>query len=278
MRGAEAAPNASGPAASRASRSPALCVLVAVGARRRRASCCPIRRRSLAPASRLAHLAETGLGNPVTAVLIAYRAFDTMLEKVVLFAGGDRGLVAGCRPLLGRRAGRGSRRAARADARLPRAGSRADRPSGRGPYFLGRRRRAGRRLPGRRHSRRHVDDRDDGAARRSARDQRLLAEARADRWSAVFLVDRRRRRARRWRVLRLSEGLRKARHFVHRGLHGPLHRGLPCRCWSRVRRGAGRGHEPRRPSPGLSAPRSSALAFTASSPMRIRCAKSSRST
>ena len=29
-------------------------------------------------------LPETGLGNPVTAVLIAYRAFDTMLEKVVL--------------------------------------------------------------------------------------------------------------------------------------------------------------------------------------------------
>ena len=30
------------------------------------------------------HLNETGLGNPITAVLIAYRAFDTMLEKVVL--------------------------------------------------------------------------------------------------------------------------------------------------------------------------------------------------
>jgi multisubunit Na+/H+ antiporter MnhB subunit len=30
------------------------------------------------------HLAETGLKNPVTAVLISYRAFDTMLEKVVL--------------------------------------------------------------------------------------------------------------------------------------------------------------------------------------------------
>ncbi|MGB6326833.1 MAG: hydrogenase subunit MbhD domain-containing protein [Methylocella sp.] len=30
------------------------------------------------------NLAETGLGNPVTAVLIAYRSFDTMLEKVVL--------------------------------------------------------------------------------------------------------------------------------------------------------------------------------------------------
>jgi multisubunit Na+/H+ antiporter MnhB subunit len=31
-----------------------------------------------------ARLAETGLGNPVTATLIAYRATDTMLEKVVL--------------------------------------------------------------------------------------------------------------------------------------------------------------------------------------------------
>jgi multisubunit Na+/H+ antiporter MnhC subunit/multisubunit Na+/H+ antiporter MnhB subunit len=31
------------------------------------------------------HLAETGLGNPVTAVLMAFRALDTLLEKVVLF-------------------------------------------------------------------------------------------------------------------------------------------------------------------------------------------------
>ena len=38
---------------------------------------------SLAPQS-MRRLPETGLGNPVTAVLIAYRAFDTMLEKVVL--------------------------------------------------------------------------------------------------------------------------------------------------------------------------------------------------
>lgn len=30
------------------------------------------------------HLAETGLGNPITAVLLSYRSFDTMLEKVVL--------------------------------------------------------------------------------------------------------------------------------------------------------------------------------------------------
>jgi len=38
---------------------------------------------SLAPQA-MRHLPETGLGNPVTAVLIAYRAFDTMLEKAVL--------------------------------------------------------------------------------------------------------------------------------------------------------------------------------------------------
>jgi multisubunit Na+/H+ antiporter MnhB subunit len=38
---------------------------------------------SLAPAA-IAHLALTGLGNPVTAVLMAYRAIDTLLEVVVL--------------------------------------------------------------------------------------------------------------------------------------------------------------------------------------------------
>lgn len=38
---------------------------------------------TLAPEARQG-LAATGLGNPVTAVLIAYRSFDTMLEKIVL--------------------------------------------------------------------------------------------------------------------------------------------------------------------------------------------------
>ena len=38
---------------------------------------------SLAPAA-MASLAATGLGNPVTAVLMAYRAIDTLLEVVVL--------------------------------------------------------------------------------------------------------------------------------------------------------------------------------------------------
>ena len=37
----------------------------------------------LAPAA-MAHLRATGLGNPVTAVLMAYRAIDTLLEVVVL--------------------------------------------------------------------------------------------------------------------------------------------------------------------------------------------------
>jgi multisubunit Na+/H+ antiporter MnhB subunit len=38
---------------------------------------------SLAPAA-AAHIALTGLGNPVTAVLLAYRAVDTLMETVVL--------------------------------------------------------------------------------------------------------------------------------------------------------------------------------------------------
>ena len=38
---------------------------------------------TLAPAA-AAHLPELDVGNPVTAVLLAYRALDTLLEKVVL--------------------------------------------------------------------------------------------------------------------------------------------------------------------------------------------------
>jgi multisubunit Na+/H+ antiporter MnhB subunit len=43
----------------------------------------PDRGPTLAPQS-MQNLPDTGLGNPVTAVLIAFRSFDTMLEKVVL--------------------------------------------------------------------------------------------------------------------------------------------------------------------------------------------------
>jgi multisubunit Na+/H+ antiporter MnhB subunit len=60
----------------------ALCVLVTLGLAGV-VLLLPDQGPSLAPQS-MQHLPETGLGNPVTAVLIAYRAFDTMLEKVVL--------------------------------------------------------------------------------------------------------------------------------------------------------------------------------------------------
>jgi multisubunit Na+/H+ antiporter MnhB subunit len=59
-----------------------LCVMVAIGLAGV-VLLFPDQGPSLAPLS-MQHLPETGLGNPVTAVLIAYRAFDTMLEKVVL--------------------------------------------------------------------------------------------------------------------------------------------------------------------------------------------------
>lgn len=38
---------------------------------------------TLAPAA-MAHIASTGVGNPITAVLLAYRAMDTLLEAIVL--------------------------------------------------------------------------------------------------------------------------------------------------------------------------------------------------
>ena len=66
--------------------------------------CCRIPAPTLRPEA-AQHLAETGLGNPVTAVLIAYRAFDTMLEKVVLLLAVVGVWSLARRPLLGRRAG-----------------------------------------------------------------------------------------------------------------------------------------------------------------------------
>ena len=129
---------------------------------------------TLAPEARQG-LAATGLGNPVTAVLIAYRSFDTMLEKIVLllavvgvwsvapdrFWGG-----APARPRPGEARGR---------AAVSRSGAGPARDPGRSSYLLGRRGRAGRRLSGRRDSRRNVDDRDDLAAVRAASRRRAVA-------------------------------------------------------------------------------------------------------
>ena len=94
---------------------------------------------TLAPQS-MERLPETGLGNPVTAVLIAFRSFDTMLEKVVLVLARGRRMVARRRPVLGRRAGRGSGGTARAHAGVLRPDAGANRHSRRRPRLLGRRR------------------------------------------------------------------------------------------------------------------------------------------
>lgn len=59
-----------------------LCVLVAVGLAAL-VLWLPDPAPTLAPAA-VAHLPATGLGNPVTGVLVAYRAIDTLLEAVVL--------------------------------------------------------------------------------------------------------------------------------------------------------------------------------------------------
>ena len=114
------------------------------------------------------HLDELGVGNPITAVLIAYRSFDTMLEKVVLILA-----VIGVWSLAPDRTwggAAGPRRAQRPEGALaflaqmlPPLGIRR-----RHPHRLGRRQRAGRRLPGRRDPRRHGVDRHDGATGRSA--------------------------------------------------------------------------------------------------------------
>ena len=85
--------------------------------------------------------------------------------------GRDRCVVAGSRSLLGRRHRPAARRASAGGARLPRPAAAAVRHRGRHPHRLGRRRRAGRRLSGRRHPCRHVDDRRDGEARRSPADK-----------------------------------------------------------------------------------------------------------
>ena len=112
---------------------------------------------SLGPES-CSHLPKLGLGNPVTAVLIAYRSFDTMLEKVVLVLAvvGVWSLAAD--RYLGRRAGprRVAERPEPTLAFLAQVAA-AARHRGRHPHLLGRRGRAGRRVSGRRHSRRHVD-------------------------------------------------------------------------------------------------------------------------
>jgi len=82
LRGAEATPPEEGPSGSTRLVAACLCVLVAA-ALAAVVLLLPDQGPTLAPQA-MERLPETGLGNPVTAVLIAYRSFDTVLEKVVL--------------------------------------------------------------------------------------------------------------------------------------------------------------------------------------------------
>ena len=75
-------PPASSPASPCASRQRSSAPWYRRGSRRS-CCCCPSRAPTLAPQA-AANIAATGLGNPVTAVLMAYRAIDTLLETVVL--------------------------------------------------------------------------------------------------------------------------------------------------------------------------------------------------
>ena len=133
---------------------------------------------SLAPqAAAAADGPGAGLGNPITAVLISYRSFDTMLEKIVLILAVVGVWSVGTDKALGRCAGAASPTQTLCADGLSRPDAGADRRAHRHSYFLGRRRRARRRLSGRRPARGHVDGRHDGAAHGAASRRRAMAAA-----------------------------------------------------------------------------------------------------
>ena len=170
------------------------------------------------------HLPETGLGNPVTAVLIAYRAFDTMLEKVVLVLA-----VVGVWSLAADRYWGGAPGEARAERPEPTLAFLAQILAPLGilvgihVFWVG-------------------ADEPGGAFQGGAilaamwiivmmarlteapQTKRLLAAARACRGAARVSGRGRRGSDYRGRIFRLSARVREAGDPVHRGVHGPLHR------------------------------------------------------
>ena len=118
---------------------------------------------------------QRGHGRPDRLSLVRHDAREGRAR-----ARGRRRMVGRAGPVLGRRAGAARSRRAGRRARLPRPHPGADRRRDRRPDVLGRRGRSGRRLPGRRDPRRHVDHRDDGPPDRAAADRRGLASTRAD--------------------------------------------------------------------------------------------------
>ena len=189
------------------------------------------------------HLPETGLGNPVTAVLIAYRAFDTMLEKVVLVLA-----VVGVWSLAADRYWGGAPGEARAERPEPTLAFLAQVLAPLGilvgvhVFWVG-------------------ADEPGGAFQGGAilaamwmivmmarlteapRDERPLAAARAHRGAARVSRRGRRGRGLRGGIFRLSAGVRQAGDPVHRGVHGPLHRRDSPHAGGRVRRDASLGDD-----------------------------------
>ena len=165
---------------------------------------------TLAPAA-AAHLPELDVGNPVTAVLLAYRSLDTLLEKVVLllaligvwslapdrFWGGAPGL----RPGAARR---------RTDPAC--AVAAAHRYRRRHLHPVGRSDRAGRSLPGRRDPRRNV----------AAGHDRRLAESARDRPTAAAACAGRRDRRFSWRSDLRDLPCRTASSLTRRSIAKPL--------------------------------------------------------
>ncbi len=137
----------------------AICVLVL-----------PVPAPTLAPEV-VANIAVTEVGNPITAVLLAFRAMDTLLEAIVLlFALIGVWSLAPDRAWGGRpgpaAAGRPERHAG-----LRRARAAADRHRRRRVHLLGRRRPSGRQVPGRHHPGRDVAAGHDGGPGRCTADQ-----------------------------------------------------------------------------------------------------------
>ena len=83
LRGTEAAARAERPGTAVRWLAAGVSVAVTVGAGARACSLCPTPRRRWRPMSPL-NIAITGVGNPITAVLLAFRAMDTLLEAIVL--------------------------------------------------------------------------------------------------------------------------------------------------------------------------------------------------
>ncbi len=133
---------------------------------------------TLAPEA-VANLAAIGLGNPVTAVLLVYRSWDTLLEKVVLVLAllGVWSLAPDA--LWGGAPRTALPRATAWRARFSRPGIAPDRNRGGSLHVVDRGGRARRGVSGWNDPGRHVDPRDEGRARGCAAGEPAVAPVRA---------------------------------------------------------------------------------------------------